>query len=182
VTWRDDEFAPQSSASTRIGRVRPPTLDELGRPDDLLRPDAVIGLVGAPPIEASDLEVRVSTLIDGVRPVARIKKKSGLSSQDTRKALAALRGRKLLTLVGIVEETVGPWAEDIASEIAEREKDEATLPRARTDFIPAHVMAEIQAMLQEEDRSRRASELLDDSTSYDGDLVEKTSDVKPLKR
>jgi hypothetical protein len=163
------------SGVVRYGRIRPPTDQERTRADDLLRPDAVIALSASPPTDASDFELRLSALIDGVRPVARIKKKSGLTSAQVRSALSALRGRKLLMLVGIVEEAYGPLGDEIAAELNERAREEATIPRGRTDYIPPHVMSEIAAMLEEEARAEQKRLSIDDETSPDDERTEEVN-------
>ena len=71
TTSDDDPMLSSHSAETKVGRVRPPTPAELARPDDLLRPDAVLNLCAPLPLDASPFEAHVAGLIDGVRPVAR---------------------------------------------------------------------------------------------------------------
>jgi hypothetical protein len=96
-----------------MGRIRPARLDEDSR-EDMLRADAVLALTASLPSDLSAFENFVATLIDGVRPVARIKKKANVSSQDLRIALNGLADRNLVRLAGIVEEAIGTLARDIA--------------------------------------------------------------------
>ena len=149
-----------------MGRIRPATLEETERREDLFRPDAVLALTGAVPMDLSAFETHVAALVDGVRPVARIRKKSGVTSADLRIALAGLCDRKLLRLVGVVEEAVGALANDIAADVAQRsaasldvpmpradasDLDDVTMPHGTAGAVPRHVMAEIQSMLDEQE-------------------------------
>ena len=76
----DDVRLSAHSRGTLIGRARRPTAEELGNPEAMFRPDAVLELVAPLPLDAAPIETHVGGLIDGVRPVARLRKKSGLSS------------------------------------------------------------------------------------------------------
>lgn len=173
----DDGRLSAHSRGTMIGRTRPPTEEEKGSAEAMLRPEAVLTLTRAPPADLSPFETHVAALVDGVRPVARLKKKSGLSSADLRVALGLLRDRKLLGLVGIVEEAVGPWADDIQAEIAERARGSGDQSVKGTgEYIPPHVMAEIQRMVDEEERAKVRDMLGDDDdedgTDFEGDTTE----------
>lgn len=168
----DDGHLSAHSSGTLIGRVRPPTVEEKASAEAMFRPEAVIELAGAPPADLSAFEQHVASLIDGVRPVARLKKKSGLSSDDLRVALGLLRDRKLLALVGIVVEAIGPWADDIQAEIAERTRgSEDHSVKGSGEYIPPHVMAEIQTMVDEEERAK-LRDVLDDEEDFDDDTSE----------
>lgn len=170
----DEGQLERHTRETPMGRIRPATLEETERREDFFRPDAVLALTGAPPMDVSPFEAHVAALIDGARPVARIRKKSGVSSADLRIALAALCDRKLLRLVGVVEEAVGSLANDIAADVAQRAQevivlplppgydeplpapedvdvDDVTMPHGAAGIVPRHVMAEIQLMMDEQD-------------------------------
>jgi hypothetical protein len=129
----------------RVGRVRRPTRMEIADPDALLRPDAVLALAPlAADAPLTVLERHVGDLIDGFRPVARIKKKSGLGTVDVVLALRQLRERGLLKLVGVVEETFNEMMlDDFTADIE-------TMPHGANDVIPPHIMNEIAGMLVEE--------------------------------
>lgn len=153
----DDSVLERHTRGVPLGRVRPATLEEGARREDLFRPDAVLSLAGALPSDLSVFEMHIAALIDGMRPVARIRKKSGVTSADLRIALGALADRKLLLLTGIVEEAVGEVATEISRELAANEVldaadfDVPTLNQAVPDIIPPHVMAEIQSMIDDDD-------------------------------
>lgn len=171
----DDGRLSGHSGGTKIGRTRAPTEAELSSPEAMFRPDAVLELVVRPK-DLSAFEQHVVGFIDGVRPVARLKKKCGLSSADLRVALGQLRDRGLLRLVGVVEEAVGAWAADIAAELAERggAPVEHSI-QGSGEYIPAHVMAEIQAMVDEEERAKLRELVGDDDdedTDFEGDTTE----------
>ena len=142
----DDTALDQHTAKVPVGRTRPATLDEDLVPDTMFRPDAVLALAGPLPANLSPFEQHIALLVDGVRPVARIRKKSGVSSADLRIALAGLRDKKLLRLAGIVEEAIG----SLAAEIKHDFEEDVTIP-GKGEVIPTHVMAEIRSMLDEED-------------------------------
>jgi hypothetical protein len=135
---------PAKRATTgRIGRLRPATKAEVLAPESVFRPDAVLALIAPAP---GDLPVgarRVAALVDGFRPVARLRAKSGLTSADLRLALAELAGRGLLAVESIVEGTDADVGADGDAD------DGGTMPRGSGDAIPPRVMAEIQAMLDE---------------------------------
>lgn len=174
----DDARLSAHSRGTLIGRARRPTAEELKNPEAMSRPDAVLELAAPLPSDVSPIETHVGALIDGVRPVARLKKKSGLSSDDLRVALGQLRDRRLLKLVGLIEEAVGPWADDIAAEVAERARaSQEQSINATGEYIPPHVMAEIQSMIAEEERAK-VRDALEDDEEFDSD----TSEVPTLKR
>jgi len=105
------------TAAYTLGRVRPATIDEVAEPNMVFRPDAVLALDGGVPVDVSDLERKVAALIDGVRPIARVRKKCGASLPDLRIAIAGLRDRGLLVVVGVVEEAAGELAADIAADV-----------------------------------------------------------------
>ncbi len=138
----------------------------------MFRPDAVLELVAPLPEDAAPIEAHVGGLIDGVRPVARLRKKSGLSSDDLRVAIGQLRDRRVLKLAGVVEEAIGPWADDIAAEIAERARasDDHSI-RGAGEYIPPHVMAEIQSMVDEEERAK-VKDALEDEDAFDEETSE----------
>ncbi|HEY4223536.1 MAG TPA: hypothetical protein VGO62_19395 [Myxococcota bacterium] len=147
----DDGNLSNHTRGVPVGRVRPATLDEDMAAATVFRPDAVLALIGgAVPDDLPAFEKHVAGLIDGVRPVARIKKKAGVSSSDLRIALASLNDRKLLRVTGIVEEAIGALAQEIKEQLNGFET-EVTMPRAVPAAVPMHVMAEIQSMLDEDD-------------------------------
>ncbi len=173
----DDVGLSAHSRGTLIGRSRRPTDEELRSPEAMFRPDAVLELATRLPTDISPIETHVGGLIDGVRPVARLRKKSGLSSDDLRVALGQLRDRRLLKLVGVIEEAIGPWADDIAAEVAERMRSSQEHSiKASGEYIPPHVMAEIQNMMDEEERAKVREALDDDDddggTDFEGDTTE----------
>lgn len=173
----DDVRLSAHSRGTLIGRARRPTGEELTNPEAMFRPDAVLELTSPLPNDVSPIETHVGGLIDGVRPVARLRKKSGLSSDDLRVALGQLRDRRLLKLAGVVEEAIGPWADDIAAEIAERTRtSEEHSIKGAGEYIPPHVMAEIQSMVDEEERAKARAVLEDEegdaSADFEGDTTE----------
>jgi hypothetical protein len=157
ATRSDDDATLSGHSSTlMLGRMRAPTEAELAAQDSFFRPDAVLGMRGPAPLDASPFELHVAGLVDGVRPVARIKKKSGLSSSDLRIALGMLRDRNLLRLVGIIEEAAGPWEAEIRDHAAEiaaalASDPDVTKPAGSGDIVPHHVMAEIKSMLADDD-------------------------------
>lgn len=168
----DDVQLSAHSRGTLIGRARRPTAEELGNPEAMFRPEAVLELVAPLPHDAAPIEAHVGGLIDGVRPVARLRKKSGLSSDDLRVAIGQLRDRRVLKLAGVVEEAIGPWADDIAAEIAERARasDDHSI-RGAGEYIPPHVMAEIQSMVDEEERAK-VKDALEDEDAFDEETSE----------
>ncbi len=172
----DDGRLAAYSRGTLIGRTRPPTAAELQSPEAMFRPEAVLALVAPLPLEATPIELHVGGLVDGVRPVARLKKKSGLSSEDLRVALGQLRDRRALKLVGVVEEAIGPWADDIAAEAAARARgSEDHSIKGSGEYIPPHVMAEIQNMVDDEERAKVREAIGDDDddgATFDGDTSE----------
>ena len=99
----DDPALEMHTAALPIGRVRPATLDESEKRELYFRADAVLALRSPLPADASPFEQHVAGFIDGFRPVARIRKKTGLSAADIRIALASLYDKKLLALTGLVE-------------------------------------------------------------------------------
>ena len=157
----DDGRLESHTRGTPMGRIRPATLEEADSREDMLRPDAVLRLTGVLTADLSAFEAHVAALVDGTRPVARIRKKSGVSSADLRIALAGLCDRNLLQLVGIVVESVGEQAAIIkedhnelaaaAAAAALDEFNENTMPGGVAGVVPAHVMAEIQSMIDEDD-------------------------------
>ena len=129
-----------------VGRVRPGTLEECESREAMFRPDAVLALTRPVGADIGAFEQHVASLVDGVRPVARIRSKSGVSSDDLRIALGSLCDQGLLRLVGIVIE-----ASDAPRPTMQVGPDGSTDPGARPDIIPTHVMADIHAMLAELD-------------------------------
>lgn len=129
------------------GRIRTATLADASRPESLFRPDAVLALTGPITDELTASEQRVAGLIDGVRPVARILKRSGSTAVQLRLALAALNDRGLLLLKGIVEQAHSASLEldDDADADAEN-----TTPRGKPDVISPRVLAEIEAMINDD--------------------------------
>lgn len=127
-----------------IGRIRRATVDEVALDADLFRADAVLALAGALPADLTLAEAETARLIDGVRPVARIRKKSGVTSAELRNALRALHERRLLRLVGIVEEAGRAAAADHVDEDATRRVLDSEM------MISARAMAEIKAMIDED--------------------------------
>lgn len=144
----DDGLLSRHTGALPVGRVRPVTLEEEERRETMFRADAVLALTGPVPTDIGAFEQHVASLIDGVRPVARIKSKSGVSSADLRIALASLCDRRLLRLAGIVVEAPPVKMQDT---VVKRDKDGNTLPGVVPDLIPPHVMADIVAMMEEDD-------------------------------
>src|SRR5688572_14732501 len=152
----DDATLSRHSSTLMLGRMRPATDAEINSKETWFRPESVLGMRGPPPLDASPFELHVANLVDGVRPVARIKKKSGLSSADLRIALGMLRDRNCLKLVGVIEEAAGPYAVEIAQHAAEiaaamASDPDVTKPEGSGEFIPHHVMADIKSMLNDDD-------------------------------
>jgi hypothetical protein len=145
-----DPPTPDASPE-RVGRVRLPSAKEDADPNVVFHANAVLE-VRPTPVVLPPLERHLASFIDGFRPVARLRKKSGLSSDELLDALRALRDRGLLVLTGIIELT------DEAYEPADTDEFEGTVPRGQHDIIPPHVMHEIQAMLDEEEALRRDEE------------------------
>lgn len=148
------QMTSQDEKKGRAGRVRLPTAKEDADPDVVFHANAVLE-VRPTPIVLPPLERHVAGFIDGFRPVARVRKKSGLSSDELIDALRALRSRGLLVLTGIIEATDDTYAP------LDPDDSEGTIPRGSHDVIPPHVMLEIEAMLDEEDRLRRNEEHFD---------------------
>ena len=144
----DEAFFEAHTRGHMMGRIRPANLDEGNKREDFYRPDAVLAVVGKLPADLSAFEAHVANLIDGVRPVARIRKKAGVSTADLRIALGGLCDRNCLRLAGIVEQAAGPLAVEIAAALADN-PDQTSYGKNK-DVIPSHVMAEIQSMLDEE--------------------------------
>lgn len=149
MTKRDNDDA--SNPVERVGRVRLPSEKEEQDPYAIFHANAVLE-VRPTPIVLPPLERHVAGVIDGFRPVARLRKKSGLSSDELLDALRALHARGLLVLTGIIELTDELYAP------AEPDEFEGTVPRGQHDVIPPHVMREIQAMLDEEEALRITEE------------------------
>jgi hypothetical protein len=142
----DEGALSQHTGALPVGRVRPVTLEESESREIMFRADAVLALTGPVPADIGAFEQHVASLIDGMRPVARVRTKSGVSSADLRIALASLCDRHLLRLAGIVvlstvtmKQTARPPEGDTGS---------------RPDLIPTTVMAEIAAMLDEDHESK----------------------------
>ena len=139
----DESILDRHTGALPVGRIRPATLEEAERREDLFRPDAVLALTRALPADLSAFEQHVAALVDGVRPVARLRRKSGVGSADLRIALAGLCDRGLLRLAGIVEEAPGKPAGSTGIE--------TTTPGSAAGVIPPGVMAEIWEMIDEDD-------------------------------
>ena len=90
-------------------------------------------------------------------------------------AIGQLRDRRVLKLAGVVEEAIGPWADDIAAEIAERARasDDHSI-KGSGEYIPPHVMTEIQTMVDEEERAK-VRDAIEDEAEFD----EETSEEPP---
>ena len=149
MTKRDNDDA--SDPVERVGRVRLPSEKEEHDPFAIFHANAVLE-VRPTHLVLPPLERHVAELIDGFRPVARLRKKSGLSSDELLDALRALHTRGLLVLTGIIELTDELYAR------AEPDEFEGTVPRGQHDVIPPHVMHEIQAMIDDEEELRRTEE------------------------
>ena len=126
-----------------VGRVRPATLAETESREIMFRADAVLALTGPMPADIGAFEQHVASLIDGMRPVARVRSKSGVSSADLRIALASMCDRHLLRLVGVVVET--------GVTIKETQRPREGDTGSRPDLVPAHVMMEIAQMIDEDE-------------------------------
>jgi hypothetical protein len=146
VTKRDNKDA--SEPVERVGRVRLPSEKEDADPNAVFHANAVLEVRSTPEV-LPPLERHVAGLIDGFRPVARLRKKSGLSSDELLDALRALHTRGLLVLTGVIELT------DELYEPHDPDEFEGTVPRGQHDVIPPHVMREIQSMIDEEEELRR---------------------------
>lgn len=140
--WLTGSRACARCSAAISGRIRPATFTDASRPESLFRPDAVLALTGPITDELTASEQRVAGLIDGVRPVARILRRSGSTGGQLRLALAALNDRGLLLLTGIVEQAE-------LDDNADADADETT-PRGKPDVISPRVLAEIDAMLDED--------------------------------
>lgn len=156
----DGNSNPKPGVDVRVGRVRPPTAQELADEDSVLQPGAVLEVkehdeVLPPP------ERHLVGFIDGFRPVARVRRRCGLSPAEFMSALSSIAARGLLTLKGVIEET------DDASFVYGEDEIEGTLPRGMNDVIPPHVMREIQAMIDEEVTARHQERLPDDPGSFE---------------
>lgn len=139
----DDGALSLHTGALPVGRVRPATLDESQSREAMFRADAVLALTAPVPADIGAFEQHVASLLDGVRPVARVKTRSGVSSSDLRIALASLCDRGLLRLAGVVVETAVTLKE------TQRSNDDNT--GSKPDHIPAHVMMEIAAMMSEDE-------------------------------
>jgi hypothetical protein len=139
----DESPLAQHTGALAVGRVRPVTIEESESREIMFRANAVLALTGPVPADVGAFEQHVASLIDGVRPVARIRSKSGVSSADLRIALASLCDRHLLRLAGIVIESAVTVKESV------RPPDGET--GSRPDLIPTHVMMEIAAMMDEDE-------------------------------
>lgn len=127
-----------------VGRTRRATPEEANLAVNVLRADSVLALTGSLPDDLSTLEAEIARMIDGFRPVARIRKKIGTSSAELRQALKALHERGVVRLVGIVEEA-GVTAR------GERPEEDATRRIADAEMMySAKAMAEVSSMLEEE--------------------------------
>jgi len=104
----DDDWAVSShTRASPMGAVRQPTQAEAARTDVMLRSDAVLLLVeGTDPSTLSPFEQHIVAHLDGVRPIARVRKKTGLSGDDVRIAIGTLRDKQRLRLVGIFDPTL----------------------------------------------------------------------------
>ena len=163
----DDPALEMHTAALPVGRVRPATLDESEKRDLYLRADAVLALTKPLPADATPFERHVAGFIDGFRPVARIRKKTGLSGSDIRIALASLYDKHLLALTGLVEPAnIEPHkaARAVRASLAD---EDSRVTADGVEVIPPHVMAEIQAMLEEEEAQNELVGLkgVDDQTA-----------------
>jgi hypothetical protein len=156
----DDPALEMHTAALPVGRVRPATLDESEKRELFFRADAVIALRAPLPADTTPFEQHVAGFIDGFRPVARVRKKSGLQAADLRIALAALYDRGLLTLTGLVEPTTQKTTPLRVNE------EDSRVTSDGVEVIPPHVMAEIEAMLEEEEAQAELQGLkhIDDAT------------------
>lgn len=145
----NSQECPRCRAAATGGRIRPAKLEESSRADALLRADAVLALTGAVSDDLSASERRIVRLIDGVRPVARIRRRSGTSSVELRVVIAVLHQRGLVRLAGFVEHGNLDAPPDAAAEVFS--------PRA---------LAEIQAMIAE-DEGRTVANTVDDDPTED---------------
>lgn len=149
----------------RLGRVRSATAEEARDPETLLRPDAVVAISVPHPDGLTVTQQRVASLLDGFRPVARVRTKSALTAPIFKEALKSLAARGALSVVAIVEEGDAELA-GLAEESTEASEPEDghTMPRATGDAIPPHVMAEIEAMIEEEVRLAEIEDAFEDAT------------------
>lgn len=139
VTGGDD-----STARHTVGRIRAPTIEESGRPESFFRADAVLALTVGEPTGLRPGEAGVARLIDGFRPLARVRRKSGAASVDFRNAVRGLHERGLLRLVGMVE------AAGLASTAEHGDLDATRRVMEAEMMVSPRVMAEIEAMTDEE--------------------------------
>ena len=158
-------MASDDDRPRRAGRLRKPTGDEAANPETLFRANSVLALSHSAGAPSSAAEERVVALVDGFRPVARLRSKSGLSASAFRGALRDLADAGALIVVGVIEEAeleLSRPAGEALDGISRGEGDGHTMPRGG-DGIPPPVMAEIQRMIDEEQLAR-ADESFDDTT------------------
>lgn len=158
--WLQGSRACAQCGGAIAGRIRPATQEEAARPDSLFRPDAVLALTAPVSEDLTASEQRVAGLVDGVRPVARILKRSGSTAVQLRLALAALAERRLLLLTGIVEHADGARLELVDDDL------DQTSPRGQPELISPRVLAEIDAMFDEDTARSESAGLasIDDPT------------------
>ena len=138
-------FVVMPDKPAKPGRVRPPTVDEIAGDETIFRPDAVLALSAAPGL-VTPIGEAVAALLDGVRPLARVKKRAGVSTAQLREALLQLE--PFLRVVGIVEEAAG--GDEVTRGLQELGLvDSEMIPQGPGDLIPTRVMAEIQAMVDD---------------------------------
>lgn len=111
-------------------------------------------------------ERRVAEFFDGWRPLARVRSKSGLGANEFRSILASLVAHGSLRVVGLIVEPsievdIDIDAGDDGPDVTEGEQ---TMSRVEGGGIPPHVMAEIEAMIEEEVRRAQVEETFDDMT------------------
>jgi hypothetical protein len=133
------------------GRSRRPTTKEAQAATTVLLPNAVVQLAKPAAVGTED-ERAVAAAIDGWRPIARVRMKSRLSPAAFRAALAALASQGCLRVVAIIEgrdELAG-----LADLDGVRVHGDETMRRQEGAVIPPSVMAEIEAMVEEDARVR----------------------------
>jgi hypothetical protein len=161
----DDHFVMAHTGQDPKGVIRNAVTKEIESPEHVLRADAVLGLVGgAVPDGLSPFEQHVAELIDGQRTVARIRSKSGLSSDDVRIALGMLRDRGALELLGLLERGDAPPpadddaefddATDAGMDLAEIERQHGPASEARTDpDVPKEIVDELKEFIAKREGS-----------------------------
>jgi hypothetical protein len=103
----------------------------------MLEPDAVLRLkanADLAHLQLSPFEEHVLGFVDGQRPVARLRKKSGLSQSDTKIALAMLIDRGLLELVGVVRAS--------ALDVDLEDESGTVMDEKTVEHVPDHAAAD----------------------------------------